>query len=254
MHASRFAPLLILVLVVGCTAAPGPDASPSPVPSPSAGAEFTLDVFPAEEPAAVRMAIPGSGYCFLVVVTDAAGAPAGGPVTIAATAAKATVSEILPQELEPGVVGEVWVIADPATEEVSGSVTITATRGGVTRSVTRTLPVFPMADERAADAAPHFAAWRDWLVAEHPELGITSGTEWTPVFVSTLLVVSHYSYWSEDWEVTIAWHNMIPPDDWTEVHLRRRGDDTAPSLAWRRDSVSGATEPREITPPDAVVR
>lgn len=158
MHASRFAPLLILVLVVGCTAAPGPDASPSPVPSPSAGAEFTLDVFPAEEPAAVRMAIPGSGYCFLVVVTDAAGAPAGGPVTIAATAAKATVSEILPQELEPGVVGEVWVIADPATEEVSGSVTITATRGGVTRSVTRTLPVFPMADERAADAAPHFAA------------------------------------------------------------------------------------------------
>jgi hypothetical protein len=79
------------------------------------------------------------------------------------------------------------------------------------------------------------AAWIEWLAAAHPELGITADTEWKPVFVSTLLVVSHYSYWSEDWEVTVAWHNMIPPDDWTEVHLRRRGVDTAPSLAWRRD-------------------
>jgi hypothetical protein len=38
------------------------------------------------------------------------------------------------------------------------------------------------------------------------------------------------------------------------VHLRRRGVDTAPSLAWRCDSVQGATEPREVSPPDAVVR
>lgn len=54
--------------------------------------------------------------------------------------------------------------------------------------------------------------------------------------------------------MTVAWHNMIPPDDWTEVHLRKRGVDTAPSLAFRIKSVKGATAPHVVAPPEAVVR
>jgi hypothetical protein len=54
--------------------------------------------------------------------------------------------------------------------------------------------------------------------------------------------------------MTVAWHNMIPPDDWSEVHLRRRGVDVAPSIAYRQDSMAGATEPREVAPPEVVVR
>lgn len=100
----------------------------------------------------------------------------------------------------------------------------------------------------------HFERWAAWLAAEHPEVGITADTTSEPVFVSTLLVVSHYSYWSEDWEMTVAWHNMIAPYDWTEVHLRRRGVDIAPSLAFRIDSVSGATQPHAVLPPEFVVR
>ena len=138
--------------------------------------------------------------------------------------------------------------------ETTGSVTITATRDGATQAATRSLPVFPMADERAADARPHFERWVAWLAAEHPEHGITADAPYEPVFVSTLLVVSHYSYWFEGWEMTVAWHNMIPPDDWSEVHLRRRGVDMAPSIAYRQDSVSGGTEPREVAPPEVVVR
>jgi hypothetical protein len=47
---------------------------------------------------------------------------------------------------------------------------------------------------------------------------------------------------------------MIPPSDWTEIHLRRRGIDVAPGLAFRQDSVKGATEPHPATPPTVVVR
>jgi hypothetical protein len=256
MQASRIAPLIALVLVAGCSGAAGPDASeppPSQRPSAAPAADFTVEVFPADEPSAVRMAIPGSGYCFLVRVTET-GEASGDPVTIDATATSAAVAKIVPSQLAPGVVGEVWVIADPATTEVTGSVTITATRDALTREVTRTLPVFPMADERAADAQPHFDAWIAWLATARPELGITAATTWEPVFVSTLLVVSHYSYWSEDWEVTIAWHNMIPPDDWSDVFLRRRGEETGYSLAFRQDSMVGQTEPREIEPPVELVR
>ena len=104
--------------------------SPTPAPSPpSPAADFSIDVSPPDEPAASRMAIPGSRYCFLVVVTD----PAGGstPVDITATAEKATVLDITPASIAPGVVGEVCVAADPTDVETTGSVTITATRDGV---------------------------------------------------------------------------------------------------------------------------
>jgi hypothetical protein len=198
------------------------------------------------------MAIPGSAYVFLVVIKDPAATPTA--VTIAASATKAKVDRILPAQLMPGVVGEIWVVADPSSSETAGSLTVTAKRGDTTRTVERTIPVFPMQDGRATDAQPYFQRWTAWLAARHPELGITAGTTWQPVFVSTLLVVSHYAYWSEDWEMTVAWHVMIPPNDWTEVHLRHRGIDTAPSLAFKIDSFSGGSEPHAVTPPDAVVR
>jgi hypothetical protein len=177
-----------------------------------------------------------------------------GAVAITATAEKAVIDRIEPAELSAGTVGEVWVVPDPATDETTAMVTITATRDGATKSVTRSLPILPMEGDREADAQPYFELWREWLIAEHPELGITEDTEWQPEFVSTLLVVSHYAYWSEDWEITIAWHNMIPPSDWTEIHLRHRWTESKPCLAFRIDSVAGETEPHPVTPPEVVVR
>lgn len=76
------------------------------------------------------------------------------------------------------------------------------------------------------------------LAAKHPELGITAKTEWTPRFVSTLLVVSQYAYYSDEWELTVAWHDMIPPHDWTDIHLRHRGTEAVPGLAFRQDSIA----------------
>ncbi len=266
MRTSRLLTLLGVVMLAGCSAGASPSPTPSPTPAPtpepsatpsaapstSPAADLSIQVYPPEEPPEIRLAIPGSRYCFLVVIDEAGDAST--PATITASAEKATVEEIRPVELTPGTVGEVCVVADPTADEMTGSVTIVATRDGAESTVTRSLPVFPMADERAADARPYFDLWTAWLATEHPELGITADTTWDPVFVSTLLVVSHYSYWSEDWEMTVAWHNMIAPYDWTEVHLRRRGVDTAPSLAFRMDSVSGATEPYAVEPPEVVVR
>jgi hypothetical protein len=237
----------------GGSGGPTPSTNPSATPSaaPSVGADFALAVTPPEEPPEVRMAIPGQKISFLVTIADAASTE---PVTIAATASGASILKIEPTELTPGVVGEVWVVPDAATEETSASVTITASRAGVSKAEIRSIPILPMADERAADAQPYFERWVAWLVTAHPELGITADTAWEPQFVSTLLVVSHYAYFSADWEMTIAWHNMIPPDDWTEIHLRHRGTESAPSLAFRIDSFANKTEPHAVTPPEVVVR
>lgn len=167
MRAIRSVSLACVFVLGACSAAaspspaptpapPMPAPTPTPAPSPTPAA-FTLDVLPPDQPAESRMAIPGSKYCFLVVIKDGAATPAA--VTIDASATKAKVVEIRPTQLVPGTVGEVWVVADPATAETTGSVTITASRGGVTKAATRSLPVFPLVDERAKDARPYFDRW-----------------------------------------------------------------------------------------------
>jgi hypothetical protein len=245
--------VLATVVLAGCTTAAGPTPVPSPSAPPSPGAppspspspaSFTIDVIPPEDPPEVRTAIPGQGVCFLVIVTDEAVPPS--PVTIAATASGATIRGIEPRQLAAGTVGEVWVVPDATAVETAARVAITAT-ARPHPTVERSLPVFPMADERAADARPYFDRWLAWLIAERTELGITEATSWTPEFVSTLLVVSHYAYWSEDWEATILWHNMIPPYDWTEIQLRHRWTEAADlAAAWTRR----ATTPHEVEPPE----
>lgn len=52
----------------------------------------------------------------------------------------------------------------------------------------------------------------------------------------------------------ISWHNMIPPNDWTEVYLRHRGTESKPSLDFKIDSVSGKTAAHPGDLPDAIMR
>lgn len=250
-HLARLLPLaLALPGLAGCAASGAAQPTPSVLPSSTPEAAFAMDVFPTEDPVAVRALIPGEHSSFLVRIRDAA---AGGSIVITATSTGATLAKIVqPSPAKP--VGEVWFTPTPTSTDAVGSITISATRGAVVRTEQRSFQVMPMEGDRERDARPYFERWVAWLAARHPELGITAGTTWQPEYVSTLLVVSHYAYYSEDWELTLAWHNMIPPNDWTEIHLRRRGTDVAPSVAYRQDSVKASSEPRSVVPPEAVVR
>ncbi len=245
---NRFEGLVSLILgaalVTGCTAAA---ASPSPTPKPSpTPADFTIKVLPAEEPVEGRPAIPGEKVVFLIVATS----PSDQPVTIAATASGGKIFKVEPAQLEPGVVGEVWMVPDASTEEATVSTTIAATRGAFSHSEKRTTKVMPFEDSRQAEAQPYFEMWTSWLATNHPEFGITATTKWDSSFVLALLIVSHYAYFSDDWEMKVSWHIMVKPDDFTEVYLRHRGTDTTWTHAFRMDSFSGKTAVHEIPPPD----
>lgn len=216
---------------------------------------FTVDVAPGESPAAVRAAIPGQETSFLVTITD--GGSASGPATVTATATSAVVDRVEPAAIRAGQVAEIWVTIDPSiTTDSTAGVAIEVSRGGETQTVRRSIVVMPMSSEgRERDAAPHFQFWTAWLASHHPELGITTATQWRPVFVSTLLVVSHMSYFSDQWEMGLAWHaGTVPPYDWSQIYLRRRGTEVIPSIAFKLDSFSGATAPYAVTPPEVVVR
>jgi hypothetical protein len=248
------AALAACCLLWACTpGGPAPTSTTSPPPSPTdtptAAAEFTLLVVPPEEPVEARVAIPGEQICFLVSIEAQDTFPVS--ITASVDGAKVTVRNPV---VEPGSVGEVWVVPDAATVETTVTVDITATRGGVSHSEHRSIAIMPMDDERAADAQPHFERWVAWLTANQPELGITLDTQWEATFVSTFLVVSHYAYWTDEWEMVVAWHNMIPPDDWSEIYLRHRDTELQPTVAFRVDSVAGETEPHSVAPPAEVLR
>ena len=133
--------------------------------------------------------------------------------------------------------------------------TIEGTRGRASDSVQVRFEVIEGEDDRAAAAAVLRDRFVDWFAENRPELGITTGTRWVGTMVSPQwLVVSHYLFFSPQWEMHVAWHIMIAPDDWARVDLRPRFRDTAPTLAFEIASVSLGAEPQPSEVPDAVWR
>lgn len=230
---------------------PAPTAAPTPAPTDL----MTVTVLPAEVPPEARPAIPGERVCFLIQVDDRS--TEDGEITFAATGDGVTIDRVPTAVPEPGGVAELWVTIGPheGTSEKIATVEVTVTHGGadpVDWVETRSIIVYPETDSREGIAQQYFDFWIDWLASERPELGIDETTEWDSTFVSMLLIVSKYAYWSEEWEMVVAWHEMVPPDDFTEVYLRRRDSEAAYSLAFRQDSFSESSEVHEITPSDLI--
>jgi hypothetical protein len=234
------------LVLASCGSGGGGSASPSAAPSvtPSASdasSDFTLEVLPAQF---VGMIIGSQKAVFLVRVS---GTDADGAAELTASAAGATIS-VDPQMLTPGVVGEVTVIPAAVTAESQLPVTITASRGDVEKSEERSLTVMPGEDTLAQEAALHVAPFITWLAANHPELGITPETSWDGGLGSWVLIVEHYQYVSEEWELGLSWHVMVAPEDWARIYLRHRWTESEPSLAFEIPSFSGGSEPVPMTP------
>jgi len=247
--------LPLLLAVCGCDVLP---ELFTPVP-------FTLEVTPVE----VRDSIVGQRIVLLAAVADEQTRPwPTGPVYITATAEGAVVT-VTPALLIPGRVAEITVIPQPRKadgaqliidgddEGWSLEVTITAQRFGLKE--TAQVPIRVTSDEPDL-VGPLAAEVRDlfipWLAENHPGLGIGPATKWVGTIVTPhILVVTHYLYFSDEWELHVFWHVMIPPYDWARIELRRRFRETVPSLAFEIPSRSAAQpEVRSIEPSDTLWR
>ena len=212
---------------------------------------FTMNVVPQN---LKGDSIPGQHCVFLVTVAEEGGAESDDPVTLSAVASGAEVT-VVPEKITGGEVGEVWVTPSPATVGQTLEVTFQGTRGEEMREQIASFAVAEGLDDRAAYAAELRDRFTTWLAANRPELGITAETEWQGTMVSPIwLIVSHYLFFSDEWEMHLEWHVMIAPDDWARIDLRRRFAETKPSLAFEISSVSGNSEPQETAPPDELWR
>ena len=215
---------------------------------------FTLDVVPAEEPVDLRYVLPNTPTLFLVSSPDQG--PADGAITISAKGDGGTVADVEPTLLYPGKVVEITFIADQIeTDEGFASLQITGTRNGLKSEILRSVPVYRETDQRAEEAARIRDLFLPWLVTQHPELGITAATQWKPVIVGArILVVSHYMYYNDVYEMVVSWHVMVSPYDWATVYLRKRFTETTPSFGARISSVTLGAAPVVEAPPDTVRR
>lgn len=198
-------------------------------------------------------AIAGQRCCFLVTLNGVS-QPLADPARISATVEGATVA-VRNGNMQDGPVAEIIVRPEVASVGRTVTVTFIGQLGSATGQKQVSFDVIEGEDDRQAYASELQARFIAYLAAKRPDLGITAQTRWTGTMVSPQwLVVSHYLFFSDEWEMHVAWHIMIPPSDWARIDLRRRYQEQKPSQAFEISSVDGKTAPIPIEVPAAVWR
>ncbi|MEA1872370.1 MAG: hypothetical protein U9M91_03150, partial [Chloroflexota bacterium] len=212
--------------------------------------KFHINVIPEQ---LTGFSIPGQHCVFLVTITDE-GQENQIPVRISAQATGAEVV-IYQQDIVEGQVAEVVIIPEQASINKTIEVIITGNRSSRTDEKVVSFDVVEgeaVIQEYAVEVLDRFVPW---LATNHPELGITDDTAWNGTIVSPKWdVVSHYLFFSEEWEVHISWHVTIPPHDWAKIDLRHRFDELEPSYAFEISSLNATSEPVPIDPPETAWR
>jgi len=246
---------VILVVVIATVAGIWYYSQSVPETNP---ATFSMEVIsrpfiPMKGEQAIPMAMVEQRVVFLVVIEDTGeGTGYGNAVDISATASDAAVSVNNPA-IKPGEVAEVTVIPDQTSTNKILTLAINGDRKGFKQTETYDIEVMDWEDDLGELAAEMRDKFVPWLASNHPELGITSETEWIGTIVNPgILVVMHYMFYSEDWEMYVTWHVMIPPYDWTKIYLRPRFTETQSTMAFEISSVQGGEEPHSIELPDWV--
>jgi hypothetical protein len=154
----------------------------------------------------------------------------------------------------PGKLAEVEVT--PNTDDtIDIIVTIKGKRDGHTDEVTATIKILIWTDDIQQTAIEMRELFIPYLEQNYPQLGITSSTTWEGTIVAPrTLVVMHYLFFNDEWEMGVMWHVTIYPDNWATIYLRKRTVEWSPSLALKIPSWSEGGDIYEIDPPTEVDR
>jgi hypothetical protein len=207
-----------------------------------------------KQPAGVEkgmLGMVGQKCIFLVSIADQTGGNLGSVQISASNEEEMADVQVNPTRISAGQIAEVIVV--PKMESIGKNLTIAIAgeRSGLIQKETTTVEVIDWEDTIGPTAAEMRDKFIPWLAANYPEIGITSETEWEGTMVNPrILVVMHYIFLSEEWEVYVTWHVMIPPSDWVKVYLRNRFNETSSSYAFEISSVEEGGEPHPIELPD----
>lgn len=135
-------------------------------------------------------------------------------------------------------VAEITVAPDSRAEFKTYQIEVRATNESFTRSLFLDVEVFQWPCGMPDDALQRLAGFMEWVKKEYPELGNISSDEWSSYLTyPQIWIVEHWTFLSEEWEIRLCYHVMIPPNDWSYFRLRKRGD-YDPMLAAKRNTQS----------------
>lgn len=207
-------------------------------------------------PEFVNRLIPGERPLALVEVR---GDAQPGPVELVATSSLDGMTvRVGPSSIAVGGVAEVWVEVPEVDQDVPFTVTVVASRGAEEVSLAIDATAVPGVDDVADTAGQIVQVFLDTMATEVPGLPATADDLMGGTPVAGLLVVTHYVWFTPEYEVGLAWHIMVAPDDFAELYVRPRTV-LAPTRAFRIGSWStalagGPVDVREIDPPAEVTR
>ena len=224
---------------------------------------FSCDLFDKKDPAPFSMqlypetmeVIVGQRCVFLIKVEDEEdGKGEGEKVKIAAKAEDVELN-ISPSNLTPGKVAEITVIPGASTIKTTVPIEITGKREGLIETQNASINIVHGEDLIHNSAEEIRDRFIPWLAENHPEFGITNETNWTGTIVTpNILIVANYLFFSNEWEMGLTYHVMIPPHDWARIYLRKRFEEMQPSFAFEITSLDTNEPPTSITPPENVYR
>ena len=122
---------------------------------------------------------------------------------------------------------------------VAFTVAVVGTNGGTQRSLDITATAVPGTDDLEEMATQIAAVFIDQLAGTVSGVPATTAALGAGTPVAGLLVVTHYAWFTDEYEIGLAWHVMVAPDDWAELYVRPRKV-LAPTVAFRLDSWSTA--------------
>lgn len=207
-HRTALWAMVLLVIAVACG-----DGGGSTTSQASTG-EFEL----ATQPSRFMPVIPGQ--MALAVVSPAA---VSGLVTMSARLTGSGTVEPTTVEIHPGEVAEFLVV--PAEDAVGTTLRldIVAETEGERADTGWSMEVVEWEDTIRPLATELRDRFVSHISANYPDLGIDADTVWTPSITKPqILVVMHYLFFSDEWEMGINWHVTVPEHAWSRMYLRPR--------------------------------
>ena len=212
----RLRPLLIGAMMVAAVACGtgGVTGSPTLTPGPADDASVELVV----QPGQFALVAPGQLCVAIVSVTGG-----DGPVVLRTSVSGDASVTPATFTLLPGEVADVTVVPRPGSIGTSLTLGLTAERGSRVETRSLIMEVVDWPDDLKATASELRSRFVAHLEANSPELGITSDTTWVPSITKPqILVVMHYLFFSDEWEMGITWHVTVPEYAWSRMYLRPR--------------------------------
>ena len=133
-------------------------------------------------------------------------------------------------------VAEFTIAPDSGCTGRISRIRLTATHADSSRELSFDAVIYEWEDGEPSMAMEKRARFVQWLATRHPELG-DAGSGLTARYLTypELLIVEHWTFLSDAWEMRVCVHVMVPPDDWSMMLLRRRGE-MLPLLAARMET------------------